>query len=107
MVQNGDGKALFGKLLFVFVCYVADEQLEPLALIQPMYIPTGCRERKDTHLGLYRLTAQPRNESVLVSTRVIIRGALLAKANDKPNDFFAVDMVDSDMFIRLKEVFSE
>lgn len=89
----------------VFLCLIGPGQLEPIALILPMDIPAGSRSRKDTHLGLYRVHSRSRSECIFVSARNIVRGALLANAYDQPGHYFAVDMIDSDMFLRLKEIF--
>ncbi|KIP07360.1 hypothetical protein PHLGIDRAFT_71277, partial [Phlebiopsis gigantea 11061_1 CR5-6] len=100
-----DGQILFGQLLAIFACAVSKDHMEPVALIWPMDIPVGPRLQKDEDLGFYRLRARERHLCKLVSVRRIIRGAFLAQAYDRPNEFFAVDVVDTDMFLRFKGIF--
>lgn len=99
---------LFGQLVFSFLCKVGNGDTEPIALIWPMDIPSDSQNphaRKDRHLGLFRLRARPRAQCRFVSLRSTIRGAMLVNSYDTAGDFFVVDLVDSDMFLRLKEVF--
>ncbi|KAJ6467793.1 hypothetical protein C8R45DRAFT_1055381 [Mycena sanguinolenta] len=68
---------IFVHLAFVFTCEVADK-VHPFALVQPL----------DT--------------CEFISAHSIIRGALLAPDFDKRGDYFVVDVVDADMYFRLK-----
>ncbi|KAG1749387.1 hypothetical protein EDD22DRAFT_981848 [Suillus occidentalis] len=96
-----EAKVIFGRLLFLFECIVGDITLS-LALIHPFDAPTGVRLRKDKHLNIYRVRARPRAQAEFFSVRSIIRGALLVL--DGSTDYLVVDTVDSDMFIRVKEL---
>ncbi|KAG2109978.1 uncharacterized protein F5147DRAFT_745420 [Suillus discolor] len=78
---------IIGRLLFLFDCPVG-EDLFPLAL--------------DGQLNLFRVRAKPRAQAEFFSVRLIIRGALLV--HDAGLDYLVVDTVDTDMFLRVKEM---
>ncbi|KAG1903490.1 uncharacterized protein F5891DRAFT_946968 [Suillus fuscotomentosus] len=94
-------KVILGRLLLLFECPVGDNVF-PLALVHPYDAPIGVRLRKDKHLNLLRVRAKPRAQAEFFSTRSIIRGALLV--HDENLDYFVVDTVDTDMFLRVKEM---
>ncbi|KAH7916839.1 hypothetical protein BV22DRAFT_1027342, partial [Leucogyrophana mollusca] len=73
-----------------------------LALVLPFDAPTGAQRRTDKELGLTRVRAKPRTLSKIVTLRSFVRGALLAPDVNHPGDFFVVDSIDTDMFIRMK-----
>ncbi|KAG2343754.1 hypothetical protein BDR05DRAFT_975792 [Suillus weaverae] len=86
-------KVILGRLLLLFECPVGNN-VYPLALIHPYDAPTGARLQKYKHLNLFR--------AEFFSIRSIIRGALLV--HNENLDYFIVDMVDMDMFLRVKEM---
>ncbi|KAG2045546.1 hypothetical protein BDR06DRAFT_1015537 [Suillus hirtellus] len=88
---------IIGHLLFLFDCPIG-EDLFPLALVHSFNAHTGMRLRKDGQLNLFRVRAQ----AEFFSVRLIIRGALLV--HDASLDYLVVDMVDTDMFLRMKEM---
>ncbi|KAG1860911.1 hypothetical protein F4604DRAFT_1893733 [Suillus subluteus] len=92
-IQTKD-KVIFGRLLFLFECVVGDITLS-LALIHPFDAPTGVQLRKDKHLNIYHF----------FSVRSIIHRALLVP--DGSTDYLVVDTVDTDMFLRVKELHLE
>jgi hypothetical protein len=96
---------IFAQLIFMFSCEV-DRKKYPIALVQPFDAPIPNRSRKDKDLGLCRVRERPcaQSEFVLVST--IVRGALLAEDPENVGDWFVVDLVDTDMFLRLKKIFN-
>lgn len=95
---------IFAQLIFIFTCEV--EGIEyPIALIQPFDAPISNTRQKDQDLCLYRVRAQPRAKSEFVLVSTIVRGALLAEDPKKSGDRFVVDVVDTDMFLRLKQIF--
>lgn len=106
MVNMDGGKVMFARLVFVFTCNFQD-MVEPLALIQPFDARTGIRSRQDRELGLYRVRSQPRQHSEFIPLQSIIRGALLFPDQDQPDEFFVVDVADTDMFIRMKNLRAE
>ncbi|KAJ7062402.1 hypothetical protein C8F01DRAFT_1219937 [Mycena amicta] len=104
LVKTATGD-IFARLVFLFTCDVDGKQL-PFALIQAMDVPTGQRTAKDERLGFYRVREKARRQSEFISTHSIICGALLAPDFEKPGNYLAVDLVDTDMFFRLKKMYS-
>jgi hypothetical protein len=96
-------KFIFAQLIYIFSSVVGDATY-PLALIQPLDSPTGARRLKDKDLGFFRLRARPRASSEFIYVRSIVRGALVARDFEKPGDFLVIDLVDPDMFLRLKGI---
>lgn len=96
-----EAKVIFGRLLFLFECVVGDITLS-LALIHPFDAPTGVRLRKDKHLNIYHVWVRPQAQAKFFSVRSIIRGALLVP--DGSTDYLVIDTVDTDMFLRVKEL---
>ena len=98
------GGDIFAQLLLVFTCFV-NKTPYPLALIQPLDAPIHVQRRKDKDLGFIRVRAKPRQSSEFISVRSIIRGALLVEEFDRKGsgEFIVVDVVDGDMFLRLRE----
>ncbi|KAJ7720432.1 hypothetical protein B0H16DRAFT_1432379 [Mycena metata] len=95
---------IFVRLVFVFT-WTSDGKTYPFALVQPLDLGIGQRSAKDKALHFYRVREKPRHRCEFISVHSIIRGALLAPDFDKKGDYFAVDGVDSDMFLRLMELY--
>lgn len=106
LVELGEGHVMFGKLLFVFACEI-DTELQPFALILPLDAPIGVQLRKDKQLGLHRLRARNRSQSIFIPIRSIIRGALITDDPLVYNDYFLIDVVDTDWFLRSRRIFSD
>lgn len=103
IISLGGDDVFFAILEYVFTCAVG-EDVQPLALIHPLDARTGTRLRKDKDLGLYRVRAQPLPSCRFVSVHCIIRGAMLVPDQENYGDYFVVDTVDTDMFLRMKTV---
>ncbi|EIW75603.1 hypothetical protein CONPUDRAFT_65807 [Coniophora puteana RWD-64-598 SS2] len=76
------------------------------ALVQPYTasLTLGSRTRRlDTDLGLLRVKAQPRSDSIVIPIDSIIRGAVLSQDFRRPDEYFVNDYVDGDMFLRMKD----
>ncbi|KAG2740943.1 hypothetical protein P692DRAFT_20752023 [Suillus brevipes Sb2] len=97
-------KVIFGRLLFLFECTVGKHTF-PLALVHPYDAPTGIHLRKDKNFNLFRVRARTRAHSQFFSVRSIIHGALLVP--DEPSNYLVVDTVDTDMFVRMREMHLE
>ncbi|KAG1819402.1 hypothetical protein DFJ58DRAFT_720208 [Suillus subalutaceus] len=89
--KDGNNKNIFVRILFMFKQSIGSQTLD-LALVQPMDAPTGPQHAIDQDLRLRRL---------FITLHSVIRGALLVPdfASTR-GDFFLVDYVDSDMFLR-------
>ncbi|KAK7692929.1 hypothetical protein QCA50_004569 [Cerrena zonata] len=101
MVDTGQGH-IYAQLLYMFKCTVGDNSY-PLALIHPYDagIP-GPRRRKDKDLELRRIRPKPQIESEFISLHSVIRGALVVSDFETNTDYFVVDTLDTDMFLRLR-----
>jgi hypothetical protein len=95
---------MFARLIFVFGFKVKDK-IYRFALIQPLDAGTGPLSPKDKALGFYRVREKPRRDSEFIPVESIIRGALLASDSNKNGEFLVVDVVDSDMFLRLQSMY--
>ncbi|KAG1769124.1 hypothetical protein EV702DRAFT_1181845 [Suillus placidus] len=98
--KDGHDKYIFIKLLFMFKHTVGSHTLD-LALVLPMDAsPRWCLLDRD--LRLTRLRARPAASSEFITLHSIIRGALLVPDFDNNGDYFLVDYVDTDMFLRIQ-----
>ncbi|KAJ7086268.1 hypothetical protein C8R44DRAFT_650957 [Mycena epipterygia] len=95
---------IFVRLVYVFTCTV-DDKAYPLALVQALDVGIGLRSAKDKALRFYRIRERPRQKSEFISVHSILRGALLAPDFANKGDSLVVDIVDADMFLRLKEMY--
>ncbi|KAJ7713252.1 hypothetical protein B0H16DRAFT_1810756 [Mycena metata] len=95
---------IFVRLVFVFT-WTSEGKTYPFALVQPLDVGIGQRSAKDKALHFYRVREKPRHRCEFISVHSIIRGALLAPDFDKKGDYLAIDGVDSDMFLRLMELY--
>jgi hypothetical protein len=101
MFQAVNDQMVIAQLIFVFTCVIGDT-LYPIALVQPYFSPPGQRSRKDEELNFYRVRAKPPTSCEFISVHSIIRGVLLAKDYDTANDSLVIDIIDTDMFLRMK-----
>lgn len=99
---EGDG-AMFARILTMFTC-TAHVRIYPIALVQAydVEIPDAEIPQKDQDLELFRVRARPREETELVSIHSFVRGALLVPDFDTEGDYFVFDVLDGDMFLRVK-----
>lgn len=104
LVRLDEDRTIFGKLAFVFA-YKLNAKWTPFAFIQPMDIPQENLTRKDKHLHLYRIRERPRKNCIFVPIDSIIRGALIVKDQGMKRDYFVVDVIDTDWFLRCREIF--
>jgi hypothetical protein len=85
--------------LFMFKHTVGSSILD-LALVLPLDAPLGPQRVVDRDLRLTRLRARPMASSEFIPLQSIIRGALLVPDFDSDRDYFVVNYVDTDMFLR-------
>jgi hypothetical protein len=91
----------FARLIYMFHCKVGETELS-LALIHPYDVGIGVRRRQDLDLGLWRVRAKPRSSSEFIFVDSIIRGAALASDPETLGDYFVMDTIDTDMFLRMR-----
>jgi len=97
--ENGH---FFARILRLFQIAFGD-QTHPIAYVRSYCRPSGQVRRKDKDLGLYRVRVKA-NPYDIISVQSIVRGALLVQDSDNPDDYFVVDTVDADMFLRMKSL---
>ncbi|KAF8433107.1 hypothetical protein L210DRAFT_860212, partial [Boletus edulis BED1] len=103
--RHGNITHIFARLLMMFR-YVLNGNQDPLdlTLVQPMDAPTGNQCVLDHDLSFTRLRTRPAARSEFISLRSVIRGALLVPDFRHVGDFFLVDYVDGDWFLRAKQL---
>lgn len=94
---------MFAQILLVFKFTFANVEYS-LALVQPYNEPIASRSRpkKDRDLGFLRVRSAARTPSDFIFVDSIVRGALLVDARDHDRDKLVVDIIDTDMFLRLR-----
>lgn len=95
--------AIFARLLFLFTITIQGATY-PIALIHPYDAAIGARKRKERDLDLYAIRAKPRSSAEFISARSIIRGVPLAPTFDSPDEYYVMDNIDPDMFLRMEEL---
>lgn len=109
IIQRSASDFFFGRLLALFMLTVNGRGLS-LAFVLPFEPIYTHRNRKvsDVELELLRLREMPTANAVFVSIYSIIRGAVLIQSGEeaphRSSDFFLFDMLDSDMFLRSREI---
>lgn len=97
---------LFAQLIYVFKYQASGDVERSIALVHPFDGKIPLREvpKKDRDLGFIRVRVTPRKEARFVSVDSIIRGALVVEdhSEDRAMDRLVVDVVDGDMFLRLR-----
>ena len=91
--------SFFAQLLSLFQIQT-DTRSHSLALVQVYGKTSGSTRRKDKDLSLHRVRVKP-NPYAIITLGSIVRGALLVKDADIHSDYFVVDTVDGDMFLRI------
>jgi len=103
IVDSQDGPA-FAQLVFVFVCRVNKHDYH-LALVQPLEKQARATTRSvDKHLSIYRWHIRARNRCEVIPLERIVRGAVLMHDTKYKGDYFVIDTLDADMFMRMKEM---
>ena len=100
VILNTEDKPIFGQLILVFSITIGKIKY-PLTLVQPFDALVEPKE-KDKVAGLYRLQIQQRDKSEIFSVASIICGAVLVKDFDEEDEYLIMDILDSDMFLRIK-----
>ncbi|KAG1745062.1 uncharacterized protein EDB91DRAFT_1080570 [Suillus paluster] len=104
VIVNTTAGVFFAWLLFLFTCVIHDTSY-PIALVHPYDAPTGRHLQKDKHLKFWRVRSQPRETaSEFILAESIIRGVALAPDPTTAGDFLVMDTVDSDIFLRMKQM---
>ncbi|KAJ7038856.1 hypothetical protein C8F04DRAFT_950739 [Mycena alexandri] len=97
---------IFVKLIYVFQVAL-DGKNYPFALVQPLDAPLGRILAKDKVLKLFRVRAKPRQAAEFISVHSIVRGAVLVPDSERDGDYFIMDVVEGDMFLRMKDMYKQ
>jgi hypothetical protein len=89
----------FVRLIFVFKCTIMESDFR-FALVQPYTAGIGSQRRLARDFKLTHARAVPRSQSIFISVDSIIRGALLYPNPISHDNFFVVDHINGDMFLR-------
>ncbi|KAJ6625396.1 hypothetical protein B0H10DRAFT_2174251 [Mycena sp. CBHHK59/15] len=81
---------IFVQLIYMFSCMVEGKS-HPFALVLPL------DSRTDKALRLHRVCTKPRKDAEIISAHSIVHGALLAPDFDSADEFFVVDIADTDI----------
>lgn len=74
----------------------------PMALVQP-FTEIKALRKKDKDLRLYRVQEKERGKAIFIPARSIIHAAYIIPEAPKEKTSLVVDVVDTDMFLRLIE----
>ena len=105
LVQVNGNECVFVQVLFIFSTRHLDRNLN-LALVLPFDVPKLPANRsRDDALRLTRLCPRRQTETVVINVDTVIRGGLLAPdLASRGGEFLVVDVIDEDMWMRLKDV---
>ena len=107
--KDGDvfaGTAVFGFARLVFVFTISVQEVSyALALVQRMDIANV--RRVDRDLSLFRIRTRPKGMFSFIPVRSLVRGAFLFPVPERKSlEFFVIDAIDADMFVRINEIFA-
>lgn len=107
LVNSLNGNFL-AQLMFMFTVEIG-KNAYPFALIHPFNAQRGffdntSADENDEELGLHRLHSKPRSSSEFISIRSIICVAVLVPDFVTAGDYIVMDTLDTDMFLRMKEI---
>ena len=92
---------IFSRLVFVFVCRVNGHDYH-LALVQTLEKKTRPNTRNiDRSLSIFRWHIRARSRCEVVPLSSIVRGAVLLADAKYAGDYFVIDTLDDDMFLRV------
>jgi len=95
---------VFAQLVFVFICRVSGQD-HHLALVQPLEKKSRANTRSaDKSLSISRWHIQARNRCEVIHLDCIVRGAVLVADTKYKGDYFVIDTLDDDMFLRVKSM---
>jgi hypothetical protein len=104
ILQTHDGP-IFAQLKFAFTVIGNDGEIIPIVLVQAFDKHLNYMFRqKDKDLELIRLRQRPVQRAEFFFARSIIRGAVIFPAYDDEKDSILFDILDTDMFLRSKEL---
>jgi len=104
LVQIDGNKCIFVQLLCIFTITL-DSTLYRLALVLPLDAPRSRVNRlRDEQLRLTCVRARSRSSAQVIPADKIVRGGLLTKDGLSETEYLVIDVIDEDMWRRLKQV---
>ena len=104
VIANRPGGHIFAKLVFVFMCRVNQHDYR-LALVQPLEKAHRPNARViDKHLSIYRWSIRARSRCEVIPLDCIVHGAVLVEDTKYSGDYFVIDTLDEDMFLRVPTI---
>lgn len=104
ILRTHDGP-IFAQLKFAFTVHSNDDTIIPIVLVQAFdKHDSSLFRKKDGDLELIRLRQRSVQQAELFFARSIIRGAVIFPAYDEEKDSILFDILDTDMFLRSKEI---
>jgi len=95
---------VFAQLVFVFTCRVSGRE-HHLALVQPLEKKSRPSTKSaDKNLSIYRWHIQARSRCEVIHLDCIVRGAVLVADMKYKGDYFVIDTLDGDMFLRVNDM---
>jgi hypothetical protein len=104
ILRTHDGP-IFAQLKFAFTVVSDDDTIIPIILVQAFDKHNNSTFRgKDRDLELIRLRQRPVKSAEFFFARSIIRGTVIFPAYDEEKDSVLFDILDTDTFLRSKEM---
>jgi hypothetical protein len=104
VIANGSQGCTFVQLVFVFVCQVGGQDYR-LVLVQPLEkSPRANVKKVDKDLSIFRWRVRARTRCEVIPLDSIVRGAVLVKDTDYAGDYFVIDTLDEDMYLRIRQL---
>ena len=96
---------IFAKLVYVLACNLAGRRYG-ITYVQALNALIGIhRQQKDINLSLYRLCVKQISQCKFIPIEAIVCGALVIKNPNKWGKYFVVDIIDTDMFLWVRELY--
>ncbi|KIO04410.1 hypothetical protein M404DRAFT_143459 [Pisolithus tinctorius Marx 270] len=100
LIQYTETETAFVRLICMFSCVIPDIGSMEFILAQPFTTRIGPARTIDRDLRLKCVKSVPWAASIFIPLCSIIRGAVLAPDTEHDDEFFVVEQLDSDMFLR-------
>ena len=95
---------MFAQLAFVFVCWVGGHDYH-LALVRSLEKKSRSNTKIiDKNLSISRWHIQPRDRCKVIPLNYIVRGAVLVEDAQYSGDYFVIDTLNEDMFLRVHKM---
>lgn len=95
---------VFAQLVMVFVCCVDGHDYQ-FALVQRLEkVSQPSESRVDKNLSIHRWHIRDRKSCEVIPVDRIVRGAVLLEDSKFRGDYFVLDTLDEDMFLRVNKL---